>query len=176
MKQEQPLESQDETLINQDKVEVKTESVPEPPQDQPPQVENKDFEQMVDAALETKDDVKKAEQEEKTALAAKLTEDEAAEFAIQGLEEVVAWVEDQTGTQTELPKVAVMAYASLVTPCIMKHGPTIKRLMSKTREIPEDSYLIEVMAVGGVAAVGIPLWLQLRKARQQQGSTDGNQQ
>lgn len=92
-----------------------------------------------------------------------LTEEDCAAMALKGLEMTLGMIQERTGEKIAVHPIQVALFTSLVTPCMMKHGPAIKNMISGM-EIEQDSLMPEALAVGGVAVVAAPTVYQLKKS------------
>ena len=93
-----------------------------------------------------------------------ITEEECVNWAMQGLEHTLNMVEEKTGEKITVSNFQVGLFAALVTPCMMKHGKSIKKFIEK-QEFDDDSMMPEVLAAGGVGVIAVPSMMQLRTAK-----------
>lgn len=120
-------------------------------------------------ATETREDVRQERRDEKTAQSLKISESEAASMAAMAIQQCFSLVEQQTGAPVELNPVLLQVSITLMVPCIMKHGETVKRMMRNMSDVDRDSYMPEFMAAAGVAIPALVCLKQVKKARMSHG-------
>lgn len=136
-------------------------------------VVNTELDSFVDDAVKTKqesDDELKEEQDKEKPLA--LSEEEAADLALTGLAGAIGLARGFSGKSIEISPQFQMVFAALTTPCLMKYGDKIKKAMQSPSKVDLDSWMPEVMALGGVALVGVPMYMQATEPEQPETAKD----
>lgn len=127
--------------------------------------DNPEFDSFVEEQTKTLEQERQERRDDKAALSLKISQEEAQQMAMQGIQMVLGMAGQQTGQQFQLNPIMQHLAATLMTPCIMKHGATLKKLMSGAMDVDENSYMPEIMAVGGAALVGFPVVKQIRQEK-----------
>ena len=138
---------------------------------------NKGFEDMVGEAVKPKAQIQQDEQGQKQSSPDNLTYSPkaAADMALKGLNGAVGIVSNINGFEIQLTKEVQMIFAAMVTPLVMKHGKTIQGLLNPAN-VDLDSNVPEYLAVGAVAVVGIPAWLQIKEVNKLKRAADKQQE
>ncbi|WP_016957948.1 hypothetical protein [Catenovulum agarivorans] len=125
-------------------------------------ISNPDFENLVGEATRTKEQERIEQREEKAQDApTALTHEKATEFTLGALDQFAGVLSQFTGKQIELPDMAKGLFAILVSPCVMKYGDTVQRLMKAPKQIDLDSKVPEGMAALGIAGMGYFMYQQI---------------
>lgn len=130
---------------------------------------NSDFNNMVDDAVKTKEQSKQEEQAQVNNSPSNLTYSpkDAADIALKGLHGVLGLTTKFSGVEIQLTQEVQMIFAAMATPLVMKHGKTIESLLNP-KNVDLNSNVPEYLAVGAVAVVGIPAYLQIKEVKKQQ--------
>lgn len=138
---------------------------------------NSDFDNMVDDAVKTKDRIKQEEQAQVNNSPSNLTysPEKAAELALKGLYGALGLTTKFSGVEIRLTQEVQMIFAAMATPLVMKHGKTIESLLNP-KNVDLNSNVPEYLAVGAVAVVGIPAYLQIKEVKKQQKAAQAKQQ
>jgi len=130
---------------------------------------NSDFDKMVGDAVKTKVETKQEEQAQVNNSPSNLTysPEKAAELALKGLYGALGLTTKFSGVEIQLSQEVQMIFAAMATPLVMKHGKTIESLLNP-KNVDLESNVPEYLAVGAVAVVGIPAYLQIKEVKKQQ--------
>lgn len=138
---------------------------------------NSDFDNMVDDAVKTKVQTKQEEQAQVNNSPSNLTysPEAAAEIALKGLHGALGLTTKFSGVEIQLSQEVQMIFAAMATPLVMKHGKTIESLLNP-KNVDLNSNVPEYLAVGAVAVVGIPAYLQIKEVKKHQKLAQVNEQ
>lgn len=140
---------------------------PVPTSDSAENYQNSDFENLVADATRTKEQERAEEQAEKIEEApTALSAEKAGDYALKALDSVCGLGTQLTGKPITFDNFTKMAFAALVTPCIMKYGATIEKLLSAPKQADLNSRVPEAMATVGVGAAGYLIYQQLNAPEQ----------
>lgn len=127
-----------------------------------PNTENSEFDKLVDEATKTKEQERleaKAEKVEDTPTS--LSPEQAGSYALKALDGVCALTMQVTGKPVGFDSFTKSAFAALLTPCIMKYGATIERLLEAPKQADLNGKIPEVMAVLGSSVAGYLIYQQV---------------
>ncbi|NTS77337.1 hypothetical protein HR060_10720 [Catenovulum sp. SM1970] len=128
-----------------------------------PVAENTEFDALVDEALKTNEDRKEEAKQEKLINAPlSMNQEQAGQLAITAVTMVEELAKQLSGKPVEIPEVAKMAFSTMLTPAIMKHGATIQKLMSAPTAVDLDSNIPEYLAGGAVLGTGYLIYSQVK--------------
>jgi hypothetical protein len=122
-------------------------------------VDNSELDDLLGEATTTKDET---EQQEKSEQAheqrqsqAKVSAKEAMSIAVAGLGQITKIASDITGKDIVLGELPTTLFAALTAPLIQKYKP---KMTVDPENINLDSWVPELMALGGVGVAGLPIW------------------
>ena len=87
-----------------------------------------------------------------------MTSEDAAGVAITGLQGVISLINSNTEHEIAIPEESLMLFAGLTAPLIIKYGAKINL---DPNNVDLESWMPEMMAVGGAAVVGYPIYKQM---------------
>lgn len=119
---------------------------------------NPELEAMLNEETTTKEQHKTNEREQIKASKAKISVEQAMDISITGLNGLVKMASEYSGNQIQITQSAAMMFATLTAPLIQKYG---SKFSLDPNNIDLDSWMPEVMALGGVAIVGYPMFKQM---------------
>lgn len=126
---------------------------------------NRGLDEMVKEATATKAEVEQQEKNTSSASSLAFTQEQAAELALHGLHGALGIAQGLTKSEIQISQPFQMMFAALVTPCILKYGASIKRLFDAPNQADLDGYMPEALALGGVAMVAIPAYMQVKEQK-----------
>jgi hypothetical protein len=122
-------------------------------------VDNSELDDLLDEATTTQEET---EQQEKSEQAheqrqsqAKVSAKEAMSIAVTGLGQITKIASDITGKDIVLGELPTTLFAALTAPLIQKYKP---KMTVDPENINLDSWVPELMALGGVGVAGLPIW------------------
>jgi len=134
--------------------------------------ENRGLDDFVAEATKTKADAVLEEKAIKAEEVFSISEEEAADYALQGLGSSMQFVSGRAKVVVDLPVAVKMVFATMMTPLIMKYGPKIIKLLRSPSKVDLDSRLPEVMGALATAGVAGPIIWQVLNAKPEEQNTD----
>jgi hypothetical protein len=138
-------------------------------------VENSDLDSILDEATTTKAETEQQEKAEQTSdnsqEQSKLSAEDAMGMAVTGLGQITKIASELTGKEIVLGELPTTLFAILTAPLIQKYQP---KMTIDPENIDLDSWVPELMALGGIGAAGLPIWLQVSNEEKSEVATRGN--
>ena len=131
-------------------------------------VDNREFDSLIDEATKTKDQERQEHIEEKSnqpGVGLAFTQEQAAEIALTGLNGALGIAKGVTKTNIVISQQFQMLFAAMTTPLILKYGASIKKLFDAPSQADLDGYMPEVLAASAVAVVAIPGYMQYKEQK-----------
>lgn len=97
--------------------------------------------------------------------------EQAMGLAVQGLGQITKIASDLSGKEIVLGELPITIFAALTAPLIQKYKP---KVTIDPENVNIDSWMPELMALGGVTAAGIPIWLQVNNEKTSEVTTSGD--
>lgn len=101
----------------------------------------------------------------------KVSAQEAMELAVKGLGQITKIASDMTGKDIVLGELPTMLFSVLTAPLIQKYKP---KMTVDPENINLDSWMPELMALGGVGVAGLPIWLQVTNEEKSEVTIHGS--
>jgi hypothetical protein len=138
--------------------------------------ENSGLDSILNEATTTKAEIHQAETAVKKQEKQMMSDEEAAGFAVMGLQQFSDAVTSFSGRKLKFGKEFVGIFAMATVPIIKKYSRYITLDPSK---IDLDSWMPEILALGSVTAIGGSTWFQLRQPEEEpveneQGADNGD--
>jgi hypothetical protein len=125
-------------------------------------VENSELDDLLNDATATKAEAEQQEKTEQTHGGAqnssKITAEKAMKIAVTGLNQIVGIASELTGKNIVLGELPTTLFAMLTAPVIQKYQP---KFDLDPEGVDLDSWIPEVMALGGVCTAALPIYLQV---------------
>lgn len=126
-------------------------------------VENSELDGLLDEATTTKAETEQQERTEQTSEGnqkqASVSLKEAMNLAVGGLGQITKVASDITGKEIVLGEIPTTLFAVLTAPLIQKYKP---KMTIDPEDVDLDSWMPELMALGGIGAAGLPIWFQVK--------------
>ena len=128
--------------------------------------ENAELDDLLNEATTTKADAEQQENAEQMhgnsenskKSKGKMSAEQAMKIAMSGLGQRIEMASELTGKQITLGKAPAILFAMLTAPVIMKYESKIN---IDPNEVDTDSWVPEIMALGGICTAGLPIYLQV---------------
>ena len=88
----------------------------------------------------------------------KLSNEEAMKIAAMGLGQIAKTASELTGKEIVLGEIPTTLFAVLTAPLIQKYKP---KMTINPDGVDLDSWMPEIMALGGACAAGVPIYMQV---------------
>jgi len=138
-------------------------------------VDNSDLDSILDEATTTKAETEQQEKAEQTSdnnqKQSKLSAEDAMGIAVAGLGHVAKIASDLTGKEVVLGELPTTLFAVLTAPLIQKYQP---KMTVDPENVNLDSWMPELMALGGVGVAGVPIWFQVNNEEKSEVATRGD--
>jgi len=122
-------------------------------------VENLELNGILDDATVTQAEIAGIERAEKAQAKQLMTVEEAAGFAVKGLQQFCTGIAKMTGKNLEFGEQFVGLFAMATAPVIQKYS---RHITLDPEKIDLDSWMPEILALGSITAVGGSTWWQLK--------------
>lgn len=138
-------------------------------------VENSELDELLGEATTTKAETEQQEKEEQAQQQqqkqANVSLEDAMSLAVAGLGQITKVASDITGKEIVLGEIPTTLFAVLTAPLIQKYKP---KMAIDPEGVDLDSWMPELMALGGVTAAGLPIWLQVKDETISEGGKHGD--
>ena len=138
-------------------------------------VDNSALDDLLDEATTTKAEAEQQEQAEQTheqpQKPSKLSAEDAMGMAITGLGHIAKIASDLSGKEIVLGDLPTTLFAVLTAPLIQKYQP---KIAIDPENVNLDSWMPELMALGGAGVAGIPIFLQVNNEATSEVMTNGD--
>lgn len=138
-------------------------------------VDNSDLDDILNDATTTKAETEQQEKSEQESDSnqkqSKLSAEDAMEMAVTGLGHIAKIASDLSGKEIVLGQLPTTLFAVLTAPLIQKYQP---KMAVDPDNVNLDSWMPELMALGGVGAAGLPIWLQVTNEEKSEVTTRGD--
>lgn len=122
--------------------------------------ENSELDAMLDDATTTQKQHKANEREQQATPKSKyMPVEQAMDISLKGLVGLTKMASEYSGREIEINQNSAMLFATLTAPMIQKYGAKINFDPNK---VDLESWMPEMMALGGVAVVGYPMFKQMQ--------------
>lgn len=122
--------------------------------------ENSELDAMLDDATTTQEQHKANEREQQATPKSKyMPVEQAMDISLKGLVGLTKMASEYSGREIEINQNSAMLFATLTAPMIQKYGAKINFDPNK---VDLESWMPEMMALGGVAVVGYPMFKQMQ--------------
>lgn len=121
--------------------------------------QNSELDDMLNEATTTQEQRASEEKIEVKSKSQKMTVEQAMDISLKGLVGLTKMAGDYSGKEIEVSQSSAMIFATLTAPLVMKYGA---RFSFDPNEVDLDSWMPEMMAFGGLAVVGYPMFKQMQ--------------
>lgn len=138
-------------------------------------VDNSELDDILNDATTTKAETEQQEKAEQTndsnQKQSKLSAEEAMKIAVAGLGQITKIASDLTGKEVVLGGLPTTLFAALTAPLIQKYQP---KMAVDPDNVNLDSWMPELMALGGATVAGVPIWFQVSNEEKSEVTTSGD--
>lgn len=138
-------------------------------------VDNSELDDLLGEATTTKEETKQQEKTEQTSDSkqkqSKVSAEDAMNIAVTGLGQITKIASDLTGKDIVLGELPTTLFAVLTAPLIQKYKP---KMTVDPENVNLDSWMPELMALGGVGVAGVPIWFQVNNEETGEVTTNGD--
>lgn len=121
--------------------------------------ENSEFNNFINTASTTKAELASQEKKQASESESKyMSAEQAMDIALTGLAEISEMAQEHTGKKIVFGEKVTMLFAAMTAPVIRKYGAKIN---IDPENVDLDSWMPEIMALGGVALAGFPMYKQI---------------
>lgn len=122
--------------------------------------ENSELDAMLDDATTTQEQHKANERDQQATPKSKyMPVEQAMDISLKGLVGLTKMASEYSGREIEINQNSAMLFATLTAPMIQKYGA---RINFDPNKVDLESWMPEMMALGGIAVVGYPMFKQMQ--------------